>query len=113
MARRTIAYVIAATLVVCLPSIALPQEGQLSVALATILQDRESIRPGDTKARLEELFLPDGGLSSIEKRTYVSRRCAYVKVDVEFRKSEVGDSQAGKLVIVALSRLYVDYPKLD
>jgi hypothetical protein len=85
MARRNIAAIMVATLVFYLPSTAFSQEDKLSAALATILQDRDAIHLGDTKTRLEELFLPDGGLSSVDKRTYVSRRCPYVKVDGQVR----------------------------
>jgi hypothetical protein len=46
-----------------------------------------------------------------EKRTYVSRRCPYVKVDVEFRESGIVVGKPDTFIIISLSRLYVDYPK--
>ena len=106
-----IASIIAATLLAWLPSIAVSQDDKVSAVMAAILQDREAIHVGDTRTRLEERFLPDGGLSTIEERTYVSRRCPYVKVDVVFRRSDNGER--GAFVIVSLSRLYVDNPKFD
>jgi hypothetical protein len=68
MAGRNIAEIIVATLVFYLPSTAFSQEDKLSAALATILQDRDAIHPGDTKTRLQALFLPVAFVSAARRR---------------------------------------------
>ncbi len=80
--------------------------------MAAILQDWESIHPGDSRARLEKLFTPEGGLSSPFERTYVSLRCSYVKVDIKFREVGTGEGVHATYVVESLSKLYVDYPHI-
>jgi hypothetical protein len=105
-----VVYIILASLAVYQPSIGLSQESQVDKVLVAILQDWQSIHPGDSQARLEELFDQDGGLSAIIEKTYVSRRCPYVKVDVKFRKVGTGTGLHATLIVESLSKLYVDYP---
>ncbi|HEY2294595.1 MAG TPA: hypothetical protein VGM86_28170 [Thermoanaerobaculia bacterium] len=40
--------------------------------------------PGLTRAELLNNFIEDGGLSTYEDRTYIHRRCGYLKVEVHF-----------------------------
>ena len=113
MTRRWIAYIILATAAAQLPSKGSSQESKVDNVMAAILQDWASIHPGDSEARLEKMFTPDGGLSAPDERTYISLRCPYVKTDVKFRSvgSEHGNQTA--YVVKSVSKLYVDYPHAD
>ena len=55
------------------------------------LTEMQSIKPGMTRGALLKVFMEEGGISNRTWRRYVYRRCAYIKVDVEF--SPVGDSK--------------------
>lgn len=44
----------------------------------------DTIKPGMTRADLDQVFTTEGGLSSRAARTFVSRDCPYFKVDVVF-----------------------------
>jgi hypothetical protein len=50
-----------------------------------VLKRMQSIQPGMTRKQLETVFLPEGGLSEVDKRTYRSQDCLYFAVDVHFR----------------------------
>lgn len=53
---------------------------------AETLGEMLTMKPGLTRADVLKLFTTEGGLvSSGLKRTYVSRKCPYFKIDVEFR----------------------------
>jgi hypothetical protein len=53
-----------------------------------ILAEWVKITPGTTRAELLKVYTTEGGLSTATHRTYVHRRCCYIKVDVEFTLSE-------------------------
>src|SRR5580692_9542141 len=56
----------------------------LTKKVGVILTECEKIKPGMTRAQLLKTFTTEGGLSGPTARTYVSRRCPYIKIDVEF-----------------------------
>ena len=57
---------------------------QHEVWVGHALEKMEVVKPGMTRNDLLKVFRTEGGLSTGLKRTYVSRECAYFKVDVEF-----------------------------
>ncbi len=57
--------------------------------IAANLPELESIKVGMTRRDLLKIFTEEGGISTRTWRQYVYRRCAYVKVSVEF--APVGD----------------------
>jgi hypothetical protein len=78
----------------------------------------ETIKPGMTRDDLLKVFRTEGGLSTGLYRTFVSRDCAYFKVDVEFqavgrpdRDSEgrVTLEEGSHDTIVKISRPYLQY----
>jgi hypothetical protein len=89
------------------------QDDKQCVKLVNILEDWSSIHVGDTQAKLLKLFDSDGGLWGPYQRTYISRRCAYVKVDIEFREERKVPANQGSLIITSISRPYLDYPRSD
>ena len=50
-----------------------------------VLNRMATVTPGSTRRALLEVFTIQGGLSTGLQRTYVTRDCAYFKVDVEFQ----------------------------
>ena len=48
------------------------------------LREMKTIEVGKTRAELLKVFTTEGGLSTGLNRTYVYRKCPYIKVDVEF-----------------------------
>jgi hypothetical protein len=75
-----------------------------------------TIKPGATRKDLLRVFTGEGGFSVRTQRTYVYKRCPYIKVDVEF--APVGDLEEGFSEmpadkITTISRPYLDYAVLD
>ena len=52
--------------------------------VAQVLQEAQKLKVGMTRAELLKTFTTEGGLSTRTWRRYVSQRCPYVKIDVEF-----------------------------
>jgi hypothetical protein len=60
----------------------------LTKQISDILTECKKITPGATRAELLKVFTTEGGLSTATRRTFVHRRCPYIKVHVEFTPSE-------------------------
>jgi hypothetical protein len=56
-----------------------------AVWVEEVLRRMQTIRPGQTRRELLEVFPTEGGLSTSLQRTFVSQDCPYFKVDVTFR----------------------------
>jgi hypothetical protein len=63
------------------------KDEELSREVSEILKDCIRIKPGMTRAELMKIFTTQGGASSAVQRTYVHRRCHFIKVDIEFTLS--------------------------
>ncbi len=62
---------------------------ELTSRIEQVLKECGKIKPGATRAKLLQVFKPQGGgLSTGRERTFVHRRCPYIKVDVEFTPAE-------------------------
>jgi hypothetical protein len=61
-----------------------------------ILRECEKLTPGMTRADLSKAFTPDGGIYTATHQRYVSRRCRYIKVDVEFEAKSPEQNAADK-----------------
>jgi hypothetical protein len=86
------------------------------------LKTMETIQPGMTRKDLLRVFTTEGGLSTGLRRTYVSRECAYFKVDVEFEAfgrpdrdedNRVTIVEDERDVILKISRPYLQFSILD
>ncbi len=91
-------------------------DGQLEDQISSVLRECEKIQPGMTRAQLLELFTTEGGLSTARHRTYVFRRCSYVKVNVDFDPSKpdqyVLDEEMTD-TISKISKPYLDWAIID
>jgi hypothetical protein len=66
-----------------------------------VLNRMATVKPGSTRKALLEVFAIEGGLSTGLQRTYVSRDCAYFKVDVEFQAvGRPNRDEAGRVTLV-------------
>lgn len=84
--------------------------------VALWLKEIQTIKGGMTRKQLLEAFTTEGGLSSRTWRTYVYRRCPYIKVDVEFKpvRSESDKfSEMPEDLITRISRPYLQWPIMD
>jgi hypothetical protein len=87
-----------------------------------VMERMETIKLGDTRKSLLRVFTTEGGLSTGLQRTYVSQKCPYFKVDVEFRAigrperdSDGRETlvESDEDIIIRLSRPYLAYSVLD
>lgn len=80
------------------------------------LRDCERIKPGMTRAQLLELFTTEGGLSTARHRTYVYRRCPYIKVNVDFNPAKPDQSVLDEQMsdtISGVSKPYLEWSISD
>jgi hypothetical protein len=130
MIRRVFAFVLFGLIATCIPSWIQSKQAacQDSCALKNedwvrdVLAKMETIRPGMTRAELLKVFRTEGGLSNGLKRRFVSRECAYFKVDVEFEAiGRPGHDSDGRVtveegprdIIVEVSRPYLQFSIAD
>jgi hypothetical protein len=82
----------------------------------------QTIKPGMTREDLLKVFMTEGGLFTGLQRTFVSRDCPYLKVDVEFRavgRRSPDDNGRATLVegsrdiIFKISRPYLEFSSAD
>jgi hypothetical protein len=72
-------------------SAALTQRRNLWIAM--VLRQLSTIHPGMTRKDLTSILTTEGGISTRFQRTYVSRECPYIKLNVRF-KADKGDRDA-------------------
>src|SRR5882762_3835773 len=60
----------------------------LTKQISDVLTECKKITAGTTRAELLKVFTTEGGLSTATHRTFVHRRCPYIKVDVDFTLSD-------------------------
>ena len=107
-------------------AISLPQSGQKPQAsgfdeehtewIATALRSIQAIKVGMTRSELMKVFTTEGGLefksATTSQRTYVYRKCPYIKVDVKLAiSSPYEDLPTDK--ITELSRPYLEWTSAD
>jgi hypothetical protein len=88
----------------------------LTKQISDILTECKKIKPGATRAELLAVFTTEGGLSTATHRTFVHRRCPYVKVDVEFTPSEPKQKALDERptdTIRKISRPYLEWSIMD
>jgi hypothetical protein len=91
-------------------------EKTLTEQLTDVLRECEIIKPGMHREDLFKVFTTEGGLSTAKHRTYVHRRCPYIKVDVDFSlsgpKRDVLEERPTD-TIVKISKPYLDWSIAD
>ena len=69
-----------------------PYDSEQARWIVSNLAELQSIKVGMTRGQLLKVFMEEGGISTRTWRRYVYRKCAYVKVDVEFAPASNMDS---------------------
>jgi len=59
-------------------------DSNLTKSVALAIRSIATVTPGMTRSDLLQVFTTEGGLSNRRHRTFVYRRCPYIKVDVDF-----------------------------
>jgi hypothetical protein len=86
----------------------------LTKQISEALLECQTIKPDMTRAELLKVFTTEGGLSTAEHRTFVFRRCPYIKVDVDFIPSKkTTDKEQPTDMINGISKPYLDWSILD
>jgi hypothetical protein len=80
--------------------------------IAVTLRATQTIKVGMTRSDLTKVFTTEGGLSTTSQRTYVYRRCPYIKVDVKFAASS-RDEELPTDGIIEVSRPYLARSVMD
>jgi len=80
--------------------------------ISDTFQSIQTVKVGATRAELLKLFTTEGGLSTPSRRTYVYRRCSYIKVDVKFAVSG-REQELPTDTIVEISRPYLARSAMD
>ena len=87
-----------------------------------VLDRMHTIKPGMTRRELLKVFKLDGGMSTLDQATFVSRECLFFKVDVTFKLAVSNTTKRGKAVpsvensrdvILAMSQFYLGYQNLN
>ncbi|MEM7699213.1 MAG: hypothetical protein AAF236_12500 [Verrucomicrobiota bacterium] len=84
----------------------------LTDMVGEIIAEITSLSQGDTREDLQKHFTTEGGLSTPSQRTYVSKRCPYIKIDVRFGPVSAGRESDGDL-IQEISKPYLELSVID
>ena len=95
-------------------------DAELTRRISDAIRETSAITVGMTRGDLVSVFTVEGGLSARAQRTYVYRRCPYIKVDVEFDVEHLRDAQgriagpeADDDIISRISRPYLAWAVMD
>src|SRR6266480_7165550 len=81
----------------------------LTKQMSDILAEWKKITPGTRRAELLKVFITEGGLSTAKRRTFVHRRCPYIKVDVDFTLSDPKQSAVDERPTDTVSKISKPY----
>lgn len=81
----------------------------LTKQISDILGECKKITAGTTRAQLLKVFTSEGGISTARHRTFVHRRCPYVKVDVDFALSDPKQSAVDERPADTVSKISKPY----
>jgi len=81
--------------------------------ISQCLGEIQTIRPGDTRAKLLPLLKTEGGISTRQQRRYVWSACPLIKVEVRFRAVGEGATESDADVITSISKPFLEWPMMD
>ena len=130
MIRQALAFMLFAIVTACAATWVQPKQvaAQESCAqknedwVRDVLAKMKTIKPGMTRAELLKLFHTEGGFSNALRRRFVSRDCAYFKIDVEFEAvgrpdhdndGRVTVEEDPRDIIVKISQPYLQFSIAD
>lgn len=81
--------------------------------ISTVIRQIGTLQQGSTRHDLEELFVIDGGVSTVSKATYRYKECPYIKVDVTFALVRPDRSESPADKIESISHPYLAGSQID
>ncbi len=84
----------------------------LTEKVTEIITEADSLKEGNTRADVRKYFTTEGGISTPSQRTYVSKRCPYIKIDIQFRPVNADKESMGD-VIQKISKPYLSLSIID
>jgi hypothetical protein len=86
----------------------------LSKGILHVIQIVNRIKPGMTRADVENEFRGDGGINSFSNQRFVYRKCSYIKIDVEFKLIKKDNKLFNQNdIIIKLSKPYLEPSYID
>ena len=93
-----------------------PQAQTVSHLVTQVLEASERLKPGMVRSDLERDFQEEGGLSTFTQRTYVSRLCGQMKINVMFADHGRSRATCWRESVgsgISVSRPYLAYTVTD
>jgi hypothetical protein len=88
----------------------------LTEEIPAVLRECQTIKPGMTRSDLLKMFKTEGGVSTARHRTFVYRGCPYIKIDVDFRLSDLKQNVLEEKptdIIAGISKPYLEWSVMD
>ncbi len=90
------------------------KDKNLTKQIWDVLTECKKITAGTTRTELLKVFTTEGGLSTAAHRTFVHRRCPYIKVDVDFTLSDPKQKDERPTDTVSrISKPYLEWSIID
>lgn len=80
--------------------------------IASVIMECQKIKPGMTRADLEKIFAPGGGISTVGQETFFYRHCYWIHVDVDFNPVSKDKKQSTD-IILKISKPYLGWNIID
>ena len=77
------------------------------------MADYSILKAGSSRKEVDKNFELDGGLQFTFQNRYVYKKCAYIHVDIEFKRQSSSSEKAPADTVVTVSKLYLEYPAKD
>ena len=92
-----------------------PNESTECKMVRGALEAANAIKVGMTRREVDEHWAKDGGLQFPDETRYTYAKCAYIRVDVEFKSKESTDAVefSPDDTVSEVSRPYLAYPDAD
>jgi hypothetical protein len=83
--------------------------------VADALKDAQKLKAGSTRKEALENFMEEGGISTVTTRSYVYRKCPYIKIALTFDAVDKSKSprENSEDKIATISRPYLEYGIID
>jgi len=95
------------------PSVNPPASETCTRWISQCLGELQTIRAGDTRAKLLQVCKTEGGISTRQQHRYVWRACPLIKVDVRFQAVTEGIEESDADVITSISKPFLEWPIMD
>jgi len=87
---------------------------KFTAQVSDILMECSKLKPGTTRSELLKIFMTEGGPYNAGGRTFVFKRCPYIKIDVTFALTQ--PNQIAELptdTIKSISKPFLEWSDID